>query len=405
METTVSLPQDVFIGKRSVLYRLPIVLFALGLGAILYWGALYGADPARAMFGYLYGFIVVLTLALGSLGFVLIQHLTRAGWCIVVRRIPEAVIALMPLLVIFFIPIALSMHDIFPWTHHEHIDEILTKKLGYLNENFFLMRSFGYLLLWSLMGVWLYRSSVSQDAGHRFDISRRLMALSAPGIILFGLSLTFAAFDWLMSLQPHWYSTIFGIYFFAGCFLFALSFMTLIAMALQKTGLLKNAITPEHYHDLGKLMFGFTVFWAYISFSQFMLYWYAGIPEEIEFYTHRMHNGWGPLSWAIPVFHFIIPFLLLMSRFLKRIKIVLAFNCLWVIGMHLADLYWLILPTYVDPTVEHGPTHLQVKMVDVLGVTGLLFIFVAFFLFVLGRQKVIPIGDPRLVESMTFENF
>lgn len=405
METTVRTPHKVYIDKTSILARLPILLFILGIGALIYWATFFGADKSRALFGYLYGFIVVLSLVLGSLGFVLIQHLTRAGWSVVVRRIPETVIALFPLFAIFFVPIALNLHELFPWTHAEHIDEILLKKQGYLNENFFLIRSFGYLLIWSLMGVWLYVTSVRQDTGDKHYLSRGMWGLSAPGVIVFALTLTFAAFDWLMSLQPHWYSTIFGVYFFAGCFLFALSFMTLMAMILHAAGLLKGVITDEHFHDLGKLMFGFTVFWAYISFSQFMLYWYAAIPEEIEFYTHRMEHGWEVLSWGMPLIHFIIPFLCLMSRFLKRKKLVLAFNALWVIGMHLVDLYWLILPTYNDPSVEHGPMHLHVGMVDILGLVGIFLVFFGMFLFVFGRQKVVAAGDPRLPESMAFENF
>ena len=398
METTVS--------RSSFLNKLPFLFLLLGLACLVYFVSMLASNHERAMYGYLFGFIATLSLSLGALAFVLIQHITRAGWSVSVRRIPEALIACFPLFILFFLPIALSLHDIFPWTHKDHIDAILEKKLGYLNENFFLMRSFAYLFIWSLMGVWYYRLSVSQDSGKNQSYSGIMAALSAPGIIVFALSLTFASFDWIMSLNPHWYSTIFGIYFFAGCLLFALAFMTLIAMLLQAAGLLKNIITPEHYHDLGKLMFGFTVFWSYIAFSQFMLYWYGNIPEEIEFYTHRLKNGWEVLSWAMPVTHFILPFFLLMSRFLKRIKIVLAFNCLWVISVHLIDLYWLIIPSYADSNSHtHGPEHLSLSMFDILGFLGIFLVFLGFFMFVLNRQKLTPLHDPRFHESLSFENF
>lgn len=405
VDTKVTVPLDIEIKKTSLLYKLPLVFFAAGIGALVYWWTFHLADPGRAMFGYLFGFTVVLSLGLGALGFVLIQHLTRAGWSVVVRRQAETVISLMPLFIILFVPIAMSMHDIFPWTHSDHIDAILEKKLGYLNEPFFLMRSFGYLLVWSVMGVWFYRVSLAQDALGKFELTRSLQAVSAPGIIIFGLTLTFASFDWMMSLQPHWYSTIFGVYFFAGCHLFALSFMTLMSMVLQKAGFLKTAITGEHYHDLGKLMFGFTVFWAYIAFSQFMLYWYGNIPEEIEFYTHRLQNGWGPITWALPVIHFFIPFFALMSRVLKRVKLILTVNCLWIMVVHVIDLYWIILPAYHDPTVKEGPPYFHIALVDVLALLGIFSMFFGVFLFVLSRRKLLAVGDPRLNESLAFENF
>ncbi len=405
METTVALTSNIELPKNSLLSRLPLVFMGLGIAALVYWATLYQADHSRAMFGYLFGFIVVLSLALGCLVFVLIQHVTRAGWSVAVRRLAENAISLLPLFIIFFIPIALSTHDIFPWTHEDHIDEILSKKLPYLNEQFFLMRSFGYLLVWAVMGVVFYRLSLSQDVGNKYDVTKTMQALSAPSVIIFGLSVTFAAFDWLMSLQPHWYSTIFGVYFFAGCLLFGLAFISLMAMLLQKMGLMRDVISPEHYHDLGKLLFGFTVFWAYISFSQFMLYWYGNIPEEIEFYTHRMLNGWGAVSWSIPAIHFFIPFFALMSRVLKRVKLVLAINCFWIIFVHMIDLYWVILPSYNDPSVHEGPTHFQVALVDVLAVLGLGLIFFGAYLLVLSRRKLLAVGDPRLKESLAFENF
>lgn len=393
------------IPKSSLLSKLSLLFVAVGIAALIYWSTLFQLDPGRAMFGYLYGFIVVLTLGLGSLVFVLIQHVTRAGWSVAVRRLPETAISVLPLFILLFIPIALFRHDIFPWTHTDHIDAILAKKLGYLNEPFFLIRSFSYLILWAVMGQWFYRSSVAQDVGGKFNITRINQALSAPAIIIFGLSITFAGFDWVMSLQPHWYSTIFGVYFFAGSLLFGLAFMTLMAMLLQGMGLLKNVITGDHYHDLGKLLFGFTIFWAYIGFSQFMLYWYGNIPEEIEFYSHRLHHGWDKISWALPFMHFFIPFFGLMSRTLKRVRLILTINCLWVIFVHLMDLYWLILPTYHDPLVEEGPPHFHVAMVDMLSTLGMFSLFFGIFLFALSRNKITPVGDPRFNESLAFENF
>jgi len=405
VETKLIWPSDSEISKSSLLYKLPLAFLGIGIGALVYWSLLAQGNHGRAMFAYLFAFSVILSLGLGSLSFVLIQHLTRAGWSVVVRRLPEAVISLMPLFIIFFIPIALFGDEIFPWLHEEHLDVVLKKKIGYLNEPFFLMRSFGYLLVWAVMGVWFYRLSVMQDNFKKYELTKYLQAASAPCVIIFGLSLTFASFDWFMSLQPHWYSTIYGVYFFAGCHLFAIAFLTLMVLILQTFGVLKTSVTKEHYHDLGKLIFGFTIFWAYIAFSQFMLYWYGNIPEEIEFYSHRLHNGWESLSWALPVIHFFIPFFGLMSRALKRVKLALSLNCIWIMVVHLADLYWLILPGYNDPSVEHGPPHLYVDLLDVLATAGLFFVFFGAFLFILCRQKVLAVGDPRLKESLAFEIF
>lgn len=404
MDTKVNVPAGIEIPKTSLLYKLPLVFMFGGIALLIYWSTFFKLDPGRSMFGYLYGFMAMLSLGLGALAFVLIQHLTRAGWSVLLRRLPEVVISLMPLFIIFFVPIALFSHDIFVWMHADHIDAILEKKIGYLNEPFFLMRSFGYLLVWAVMGVWFYRISVAQDIGGRSELTKSLQAVSAPGIVIFGMTLTFASFDWIMSLQPHWYSTMFGVYFFAGCILFALAFMTLMSMVLQKAGLL-TTVTGEHYHDLGKLMFGFTVFWAYIAFSQFMLYWYGNIPEEIEFYSHRLHHGWEILSWVMPITHFFVPFFALMSRVLKRVKLVLTINCLWIIVVHLMDLYWLIMPAYPDPKVEHGPPYLSFALPDFLALTGMFLVFFGGFLLILSRRKIIPAGDPRLFESLAFENF
>ena len=404
METITN--KDIHIPKTSFIYKLSFIFLVLGLACLTSFISMFAENHIRSMYAYLFAFISVLSLCLGALIFVLIQHITKAGWSVTIRRIPETLIALLPIFIILFLPIAIYLHDIFPWTHKDHLDEILLKKVGFLNEHFFLIRSFAYLFIWGLIGVWYYRLSVAQDKGNYPRYSAIMGSLSAPLIIIFALSTTFASFDWVMSLNPHWYSTIFGIYFFAGCLLFALSFMTLTLMFLQSQGFLTNVVTYEHYHDLGKLMFGFTVFWSYIAFSQFMLYWYGNIPEEIEFYIHRLKNGWEVISWAMPITHFVIPFLLLMSRFLKRVKPVLAFNCLWIIVVHLVDLYWLIIPSYVDPNAHsHAPEHLAVSMLDITAFFGLFFIMLAFFIFVLGRQKITPINDPRFHESLAFENF
>lgn len=401
MATKLTIPTEVDVDKSSLLNKVPLVLLGLGLVMLTYLSTLFHLDPSRTMFSYLFAFTVVLSLSLGSLGFVMIQHLTRAGWSVVLRRIPETAVGILPLFILLFIPIALFAHDIFPWLHADHLDEVLSRKVDYLNEPFFLLRAAIYFVTWSVLGLWFYLTSLAQDGGGKYKYTSWMQAVSAPGIVMYGFTLTFASIDWIMSLQPHWYSTIFGVYFFAGCLLSALSFMTLMAMVLQSAGLLPKAITGEHYHDLGKLNFGFTIFWAYIGFSQFMLYWYANIPEEIEFYTHRMHHGWGIISWSLPFIHFVVPFLALLSRALKRVKTILAVNCLWIIMVHMVDLYWVIMPAYRD---AEGQSHLHITLSDGLALFGLILVFLGVYLTLLSRKKVAPVGDPRLAESLAFEN-
>lgn len=394
--------EDVVIPRNSKWQWAPILGTIFGVMCLAVWAMGFKADPTRQMFGYLFAFISVLSLALGCLFFVMIQHLTRAGWSIVVRRVAEFVAATMPLLALLFLPIAFFLSDLYPWTHIDPTDAILTSKAGFLNVPFFLARAAGYFAIWIGLSVWLLRSSLSQDDGKRPEESKRQWAVSAPGMLLFALSLTFASVDFVMSLQPHWYSTMFGVYFFAGCFLSGMAFLTLTLMTLQSSGALAKSLTLEHYHDLGKLMFGFTVFWAYISFSQFMLYWYANIPEEIEFYQHRLAHGWEVISYAIPLTNFFIPFFFIMSRHLKRRKIVLATFCVWTLFFHFVDLYWVIMPNY-GIHAEEIP-HMAVSVHDVAALVGMLSLFVAAVSFLAIRKNVAPIGDPRIQESLAFEN-
>lgn len=358
--------------------------------------------PDRAIFSYLFAYVSVLAIALGCMVFVLIQHVTRAGWSVNVRRVAEVGMVTMPLFLLLFIPIALKMSVLFPWLHISPDDHILTAKAPYLNGTFFLIRSFAYLILWVGLGFFFYRKSVGQDGGANPSFTRAMWGFSAPAVLIYALTVTFASFDWLMSLQPHWYSTIFGVYFFAGAFLSGLAFMTLFIMALQRAGMLKE-VTQEHFHDLGKLLFGFTVFWAYIAFSQFMLIWYANIPEEVEFFLHRLHHGWEGISWWMPITHFFLPFFFLMSRHVKKVRPALAFACIYILVMQFVNIFWLVMPN----VGAHGghPEHMHFTSMDGFGLIGILSLFVAYVCFLIARVEVYPSGDSRLSESIHFENF
>jgi hypothetical protein len=375
---------------------------AAGVVGILGWVAtvvLGLGDPSRFYHSYLVAFAFTLSLALGGLFFVLLQFLTRAGWSVVVRRLSEHVMGTLGLFVLFFIPIALGVHDLYHWSHSDAVatDALLAHKEAYLNPGGFYVRAAIFLLSWTFLGWWFRRQSMGQDASGEVAITGRLQTLSAPAMIWFGVSMTLATVDWIMSLDPHWYSTIFGVYYFAGCLVAIFAVMALLAAAMQRAGLLDGAVTTEHFHDLGKLLFAFTVFWAYIAFSQYFLIWYGNIPEETVFYLHRSEGGWltvtGVLAWG----HFGLPFLFLMSRNVKRRTGLLVAGSIWMLLMHWVDLYWLVMPTHH----EHGPHPSLLDLTTLLGIGGL-------FLAVLGwqmrRRALIPVRDPRLADSLLFEN-
>ncbi len=390
--------------KRMFLYKIQSRMLVVGLVCMAFWLCGFINQHDRAMFSYLYSYISIIGLALGSMIFVLLQHVSRAGWSISVRRIPEAAMATIPLFILLFIPIALNVDLLFPWTNIDLTDKILINKYGYLNVYFFYVRSFIYLVVWMFIGLLFYKLSVNQDGGFSQLNSRNLWLFSAPAIIAFAFTISFSAFDWIMSLQPHWFSTIFGIYIFSGNFLSSLAFIVLFLMFIQKNNVMNiRVVNIEHYHDLGKLIFAFTIFWAYIAFSQFMLYWYGNIPEETEFYLHRLKNGWEWLSYLLPFTNFVVPFFLLLSRHAKRNNYVLLYGCLWTIFFHFVDVYWLILPNYASCNQLNNC--FMISWMDFICPIGMLSLFISYICYLLSKVDIIPSGDPRLKESLMFENF
>ena len=318
---------DVKFSKDSLIAKLPVIGGVLGLAGI---GGAYalGQENSQFYFSYLTAFAYFLSIALGGLFFVLIQFATRAGWSVVVRRIAEQVMATLPVFAILFIPVIFGMHDLYHWTHAElydptsdQYDKILAGKQGYLNESFFLIRAGVYFVVWIALSQYFLKKSLSQDESGDKGITAQLQKWSALGLALYAMTQTFAAFDWLMSLDPHWYSTMYGVYFFAGGFVAIFAVLAIFTIRLSTPdGVLNGIATEEHFHDLGKLLFGFTVFWAYIAFSQYFLIWYSNIPEETLFYKHRMESGWMNVSIFLMIGHFAVPFFLLMSRHMKRIR-------------------------------------------------------------------------------------
>ncbi|MFZ0428334.1 MAG: hypothetical protein WAO20_09470, partial [Acidobacteriota bacterium] len=247
------------------------------------------------------------------------------------------------------------------------------------------------------MAYWFRHRSLQQDAAGDPRITRRLQNFSAPAIVLFAVTVNYAAFDWIMSLAPHWYSTIFGVYFFAGMVKSSLSTVILILLFLLRRNRLSGVVNDEHFHDLGKLLFGFIVFWAYIAFSQFMLIWYGNLPEETIWFAQRWRDGWQYASVLLAAGHFAVPFFVLISRDAKRNHRVLASVAVWMLLMHYLDLYWLAVPS-----IDAGA--LQFHLQDLLMLVGLGGLFLALLIHVSLGAALVPTRDPRLAESLSFEN-
>src|SRR5829696_634764 len=274
--------------------RLP----AIGAGFALLGGlgcAILGAsNPKQFFFSWLVSFLFFLSLALGGLFFVLIQYASQGGWGIVVRRIGETVFATIPVMAALSIPVFLGLHDLYHWSDHEAVahDALLQWKSPFLNVPFFLIRAVIYFVVWSFIAVMYYRGSRGQDVSGDPRVSARLRRLAGPSLIVLAITSTFASIDWIMSLTPHWYSTMFGVYFFAGAFVGFIALLSVLAPAMRGAGLLDTVISAEHLHDVGKFLFAFTAFWAYIAFSQFFLMWYANLPEETIWYRARLEGSW-----------------------------------------------------------------------------------------------------------------
>jgi hypothetical protein len=262
---------------------------------------------------------------------------------------------------------------------------------------FFLIRAALFFGIWSFIAVFYYRGSRGQDATGDPGVSARLRKFAGPAIIVLALTQTFAAIDWIMSLTPHWYSTMFGVYFFAGSWVGFIALLSVVVVAMRGAGLLDTVISPEHLHDIGKFLFAFTAFWAYIAFSQFFLMWYGNMPEETIWYKARMEGSWMTVSVVLLIGHFVAPFFYLMGRAVKRKGATLAVGGAWLLVMHFVDLYWQVMPTL-------HPEGLRPSLLDVAAFVAVGGCVVAAASWLMRRQALVPLRDPRLAESLAFEN-
>jgi hypothetical protein len=356
----------------------------------------YLNDPVQFHRSYIIAFSYVAATGLGAFFFVMVQYLTGSAWSVTMRRIMENIMITLPACAILFLPIAFGLKDIYPWTNRA-ANPLLGTKGAYLTENFFVLRTYIYFALWSIWIFAIYYQSTKQDKERSARQMNVIARWSAPGLFLAIVVGTLASYDWLMSLEPRWYSTIFGLYILSGGALTFMSIVTLICLGFRRAGILKNSITPEHYHDLGKWMFALTAFYTYMAFSQYLLIWYANLPEETIWYRHRSVGGWLGISLAMPFIRFLIPFFITLSRPAKRSLKMIAALAIWSIIVEYVDLYWVVMPTYF----KTGP---QISWMDFATLAATLSVCALVFWSRFRKNKLAPVGDLRFEQSLHFEN-
>jgi hypothetical protein len=361
----------------------------LGL-ALMMFGA--SASPAQFFRSYLVGYLFALGVTLGCLGLLMLQHLTGGHWGVVIRRPLESATRTLPVLAVLFVPLGFGLRQLYAWTGP--MEKSLSRfQMSYLTIPGFLTRAAIYFAIWILLMLLLNSWSLQQDARPERALRRKLQMLSGPGIILYVFTMTFAAVDWVMSLSPHWSSTIYGFLFVGGQAVSAMALMIAVAVLLAQSEPMSGILQPRHLHDLGKLLLAFVMLWAYFAFSQLLIIWAGNLPEEIPFYVKRLRGGWGALGVLILLFHFALPFFLLLSRDLKRSARLLPRLAIAVIFMRLVDLFWMTAP-------EFSPVAFRVHWMDVAAPAGIGGIWLAYFAWQLKGRPLLPLGDPELAEAI-----
>jgi hypothetical protein len=353
-------------------------------------------EPAQFFQSYLFAYMYWLGIALGSIAVVAVLHLVGGAWGIAIRRPLEAAMCTLPLLALLFVPILFGMSALYPWMRPEAAhDPAIAHKAAYLNFGAFLARAIVYFAIWAALAYLFNRWSLAQDHAAGPGPTRRLRALSPPALILYCLTVTLAAVDWVMSIQPAWYSTIYGMLFVAGQALVTLAFAVVVAALLSARPPLEATIGPDQFHDLGNLLLTFVIFWIYIGFSQFLIVWAGNLPEEIQFYLPRRQGGWAWLALGLVLFQFVVPFCVLLSRAAKRRAWALGLLAAAIMAAHLIDLFWLVVPP-LRPT-------LSIHWLDAAAAIGVGGVWLAVFAWRLRAHPLVPLHDPRAEEAFAHE--
>ncbi len=331
--------------------------------------------------------------ALGCLGVLLLHHLVSGAWGHVIQRMAESGARTLPFMALLFIPVLLGLHDLFPWSRPEVVQasHVLEKKTGYLNVSFFTLRAVVFFVFWSSVALLLSTWSRKQDQTADQSITRKIRMVAGPAMVLFVLTCTFAGVDWMMSLEPDWYSTIYGMHFIVGSVLSTLALCIIGIRLLSEYTPFSGVLTTRHYHHLGNLLFAFTILWAYMSFSQYLITWSGNLPDDNFWYTRRMDAGWQGVALFLLIGQFFVPFFLLLSRKAKRVIRSLSWIAGGVLVMRLVDLFWLVMPAFNDHSF-------QVHWLDAIAPVGIGGIWIGIFIWQLKGQSLLPLHDPRFNE-------
>lgn len=382
-------------GTLQVSSRLKTACVVMMFLGVVTFAIMLSRDQSRAWYGYLTGYFYFFILAIGGLFFTSIQHLTKAGWSVTIRRFCEAFTAFLPYAAVGALVLLFGAHTLYEWFDKAKVasDALLAHKSSYLNPTFFVIRMVLFFAMWIFFAKKLVGFSVAQDSSGDENLTHKTVPWSIAFLLTFAISFSLFGVDLLMSLQPRWFSTIYGVYLFAGLFQSTIATMILLIQYCQRKGLLNGYVNESHMHDLGKFLFAFTVFWAYIAYSQYMLIWYANLPEETAFYLPRVTGSWMLVSASLLLFKFVVPFLALLSRRAKRNPALLAAVCILILVMQYVDLAWLAFPNLNSEDVMFG-------IPEVLIWGGFAGAFVMVVTRFLSQHSLVPVRDPRLQESL-----
>ncbi len=370
----------------------------LGIGVI--FGIIaYIIDPQRASYSYLTSFMFIISLGVGSLFLVSLEYLAGAVWSTPFRRISEFFSGIIPYLFLLVIPLLFTLHDVFHWTHTQVVesDAVLKSKDNYLNIPFFIVRNVIIFAVWTFFYFIITKISRKQDETGEQYLTTKNIKFSTAFIIIFAITITISGIDWMMSLEPHWFSTIFGVYYFSGTVWCALAALTLAVVLLREKGYLVPGLKDDHYYSLGTMMFAFTAFWGYIAFSQYMLIWYADLPEETSWFFHRWEGGWMYASIFLIIIHFVVPFFALLSFPAKTNPKRLKFISIWILAAHFFDLYWVIMPGMMEAGRAYYFSWMD--LVYPFAVVGFVMII---FRMMTTKYNLIPVKDPKLQRGLDY---
>lgn len=386
MELNESVQRDIDRSQKLGLIVGAVGLLICALGAVI--------DTEQFFRSYLFAFVLWIGLAIGSFGLYMLHHMVGGAWGFIVRRLLSAAIRTFPLLALLFIPLVFGMETLYPWTRPEAAaNHFLHHKALYLNVPFFLGRAVLYFAIWIGFGFVVFRLVKRQEETGELALIRKMQNISAVGILMLVLTVTFSSIDWVMSIEPEWFSTMFGVIQIIGYVLTALSFATIMLIKLSESQPLKDFVRPQIFHDLGNLLFGFTLFWAYVSFSQYLIIWSGNIAEETPWYLHRTTGGWEFIAYFLLLFAFAIPFLLLLSRRNKRDTNFLKKMAMWVLFVRAVELFWFTAPTF-----HQAGFHLH--WLDIAAPLGIGGIWYWFYIYNLKQRPLLFLTDPRMREAI-----